>query len=278
MLDFVEAMNPDIRFKRQTSILHDRDLTGELKDIWLAVHQKREKERADGGKSSRNDTAHESGWMYVAQVAEVSNVNQNLSVHESNGEKVLDKSVNSNQIIDSDPMVQHSERSGKESKNDSLVISTNTSVPSSSVRKTDTAGAEFYHPIRSDEKLGYGNQTEVIQLDHDYEVVKTFQEVNSGAGKIKGHIASILLNSNTTTRENNSQEVCSSLPNELPLNCNTVNTNKNICEVGTEGANSDNDCKISNKITFVSIEKQFASSDNPQAMESTKTSSGVAVP
>ena len=54
MIDFVEAMNPEIKFKRQFTVLKDRDLTGELKDIWLAIQVKREKEkeRAENGKKS----------------------------------------------------------------------------------------------------------------------------------------------------------------------------------------------------------------------------------
>jgi hypothetical protein len=52
MLDFVEAMNPEVKFKREFTVLKDRDLTGELKDIWLAIQVKREreKERTENGK------------------------------------------------------------------------------------------------------------------------------------------------------------------------------------------------------------------------------------
>jgi hypothetical protein len=52
MLDFVEAMNPETKFNREFTVLKDRDLTGELKDIWLAIQVKREreKERVENGK------------------------------------------------------------------------------------------------------------------------------------------------------------------------------------------------------------------------------------
>lgn len=52
MLDFVEAMNPETKFKREVTVLKDRDLTGELKDIWLAIQVKREreKERVENGR------------------------------------------------------------------------------------------------------------------------------------------------------------------------------------------------------------------------------------
>ncbi|KAK7862002.1 hypothetical protein R5R35_013542 [Gryllus longicercus] len=50
MIDFVEAMNPDVRFKREFTVLRDRDLAGELKDIWLAVQAKRERERGENGR------------------------------------------------------------------------------------------------------------------------------------------------------------------------------------------------------------------------------------
>lgn len=54
MLDFVEAMNPEVKFKRDFSVLKDRDLTGELKDIWMAIQVKREreKEKTENGKKS----------------------------------------------------------------------------------------------------------------------------------------------------------------------------------------------------------------------------------
>lgn len=70
MLDFVEAMNPDIRFKRQFSVLKDRDLTGELKDIWLAVHMMRERERMEGVKG-RDVVGPEGEWLQVAYETEV---------------------------------------------------------------------------------------------------------------------------------------------------------------------------------------------------------------
>nr|CAD7579733.1 unnamed protein product [Timema californicum] len=47
VLDFVEGMNPDIQFKRSYQVLQERDLTGELKDIWLAIQLKRERDRAN---------------------------------------------------------------------------------------------------------------------------------------------------------------------------------------------------------------------------------------
>ncbi|XP_054264217.1 PIH1 domain-containing protein 2 isoform X2 [Macrosteles quadrilineatus] len=45
MLDFVEAMNVDFKFSRKFTVLKDRDLTGELKDIWAVVQAKREAEK-----------------------------------------------------------------------------------------------------------------------------------------------------------------------------------------------------------------------------------------
>ncbi|XP_067015362.2 uncharacterized protein [Anabrus simplex] len=59
MIDFVEAMNPDIKFKRQFEVLRDRDLAGELKDIWLAVQVKRERERGENGKRGDSDRGRE---------------------------------------------------------------------------------------------------------------------------------------------------------------------------------------------------------------------------
>lgn len=43
--DFVEAMNPGLFLTRNPVILKDRDLAGELKDVWLAVQNKREREK-----------------------------------------------------------------------------------------------------------------------------------------------------------------------------------------------------------------------------------------
>ncbi|XP_069681398.1 DNA ligase 1 isoform X2 [Periplaneta americana] len=74
MLDFVEAMNPEVKFKREFSVLKDRDLTGELKDIWLAIQVKREreKEKAENGKKmetgdreKRKDLKDEETWREV---------------------------------------------------------------------------------------------------------------------------------------------------------------------------------------------------------------------
>lgn len=45
LCDFVEAMNPGLLLTRNPAILKDRDLAGELKDVWLAVQNKREREK-----------------------------------------------------------------------------------------------------------------------------------------------------------------------------------------------------------------------------------------
>lgn len=45
LCDFVEAMNPGLVLTRNPVIMKDRDLAGELKDVWLAVQNKREREK-----------------------------------------------------------------------------------------------------------------------------------------------------------------------------------------------------------------------------------------
>ncbi|XP_017883134.1 uncharacterized protein LOC108626778 [Ceratina calcarata] len=46
LLDFVERMNAGIVFTRQYTILKDRDITGELKDVWNAVQARRDMEQS----------------------------------------------------------------------------------------------------------------------------------------------------------------------------------------------------------------------------------------
>ncbi|CRK99636.1 CLUMA_CG012947, isoform A [Clunio marinus] len=46
MCEFVEAMNPGIVLSKKPEILKDRDLAGELKDVWSAVQNFRDKEKA----------------------------------------------------------------------------------------------------------------------------------------------------------------------------------------------------------------------------------------
>ncbi|XP_066586828.1 uncharacterized protein [Prorops nasuta] len=46
VLDFVEAMNAGVIFTRHYTILKDRDITGELKEIWNAVQALRDRENA----------------------------------------------------------------------------------------------------------------------------------------------------------------------------------------------------------------------------------------
>ncbi|XP_071868275.1 uncharacterized protein [Bombus fervidus] len=45
LLDFVERMNTGIIFMRQYTILKDRDITGELKEVWNAVQARRDMEQ-----------------------------------------------------------------------------------------------------------------------------------------------------------------------------------------------------------------------------------------
>lgn len=49
MCEFVEAMNPSLHLSRKPEILKDRDLSGELKDVWSAVQACRDKGRVDSG-------------------------------------------------------------------------------------------------------------------------------------------------------------------------------------------------------------------------------------
>ncbi|XP_039447479.1 AT-rich binding protein-like [Culex pipiens pallens] len=49
MCEFVEAMNPTLHLSRKPEILKDRDLSGELKDVWSAVQACRDKGRVDSG-------------------------------------------------------------------------------------------------------------------------------------------------------------------------------------------------------------------------------------
>ncbi|XP_053663122.1 nuclear hormone receptor FTZ-F1 [Anopheles marshallii] len=49
MCEFVEAMNPSLHLSRKPEILKDRDLSGELKDVWSAVQACRDKGRSDNG-------------------------------------------------------------------------------------------------------------------------------------------------------------------------------------------------------------------------------------
>lgn len=45
LLDFVETVNAGVMFTRQYTILKDRDITGELKEVWNAVQAKRDMEQ-----------------------------------------------------------------------------------------------------------------------------------------------------------------------------------------------------------------------------------------
>ncbi|XP_037825452.1 putative uncharacterized protein DDB_G0292292 [Lucilia sericata] len=47
MCDFVEAMNPGVKLVRNAIILKDRDISGELKDVWNAVQAQRDREREE---------------------------------------------------------------------------------------------------------------------------------------------------------------------------------------------------------------------------------------
>ncbi|XP_062553308.1 myb-like protein AA [Armigeres subalbatus] len=49
MCEFVEAVNPTLHLSRKPEILKDRDLSGELKDVWSAVQACRDKGRVDSG-------------------------------------------------------------------------------------------------------------------------------------------------------------------------------------------------------------------------------------
>jgi hypothetical protein len=55
MCEFVEAMNPGLHLSRKPEVLKDRDLSGELKDVWNAVQSMREKQKFEGGHNMTSD-------------------------------------------------------------------------------------------------------------------------------------------------------------------------------------------------------------------------------
>uniref|UniRef100_A0A1B6HK52 PIH1 N-terminal domain-containing protein n=1 Tax=Homalodisca liturata TaxID=320908 RepID=A0A1B6HK52_9HEMI len=58
MLDFIEAMNENIKFSRNFMVLKDRDLTGELKDIWAVIQAKRDAEKIHPSQTLRDENSH----------------------------------------------------------------------------------------------------------------------------------------------------------------------------------------------------------------------------
>ncbi|KAJ6641552.1 PIH1 domain-containing protein 2 [Pseudolycoriella hygida] len=68
MCDFVEAMNPGLKLAREAEVLKDRDLSGELKDIWGAVQAQREREKDGPGTDT---TAAPSYENYLAAQKQV---------------------------------------------------------------------------------------------------------------------------------------------------------------------------------------------------------------
>ncbi|XP_067647080.1 uncharacterized protein [Eurosta solidaginis] len=58
MCDFVEAMNPGVKLIRNAVILKDRDISGELKDVWNAVQAQRDREREEQMMQQRQQHFH----------------------------------------------------------------------------------------------------------------------------------------------------------------------------------------------------------------------------
>lgn len=58
MCDFVEAMNPGVKLIRNAVILKDRDISGELKDVWNAVQAQRDREREEQMIQQREQQQH----------------------------------------------------------------------------------------------------------------------------------------------------------------------------------------------------------------------------
>ncbi|XP_012275973.1 uncharacterized protein LOC105697326 [Orussus abietinus] len=62
LLDFVEAMNEGTIFSRRYTILKDRDITGELKEVWSAVQAKRDKEQSQ---QAQQEQVRQETWIDV---------------------------------------------------------------------------------------------------------------------------------------------------------------------------------------------------------------------
>lgn len=130
MLDFVEAMNPEVKFKREFTVLKDRDLTGELKDIWLAIQVKREREKgkAENGKKletgdrdKHKEGRDEESWQDSDKQQEVKTTDQYKEIEER---------------AEALPMwisMEHEQNTEKGSKGTEYVEARNTVLPSNQI-------------------------------------------------------------------------------------------------------------------------------------------------
>ncbi|EDW72720.2 uncharacterized protein Dwil_GK17032, partial [Drosophila willistoni] len=155
MCDFVEAMNPGVKLVRNAVILKDRDISGELKDVWNAVQAQRDREREEQMLQQRQQQHYQnittqqmfpkspdaaraaSGGGGAGQLTEGGNSLQPASIAESvpgdgqgNGNGItlavfaqqLDNKVASEQI--EQQQQQQQQQSSEDSHNDSCVDQT----------------------------------------------------------------------------------------------------------------------------------------------------------
>ncbi|XP_065359384.1 ankyrin repeat-containing protein kinase A [Calliphora vicina] len=82
MCDFVEAMNPGVKLVRNAVILKDRDISGELKDVWNAVQAQRDREREEQMLLQRQQ--HQQHFHNLTNASTNGSLNANTSLSTAN--------------------------------------------------------------------------------------------------------------------------------------------------------------------------------------------------
>ncbi|XP_008553592.1 putative uncharacterized protein DDB_G0271606 [Microplitis demolitor] len=98
LLNFIEAMNTGVEFMRQYKILNDRDITGELKEIWMVVQSDRAR--------VQNDAANEDVKRPVPQYPQYSEQDQKQEQQQLQQQKQQQKKQHQQQYRPPPPQTQ----------------------------------------------------------------------------------------------------------------------------------------------------------------------------
>ncbi|XP_026466642.1 PIH1 domain-containing protein 2-like [Ctenocephalides felis] len=123
MCDFVEAMNPGLVLKRQAEVLPERELSGELKDVWTAIQYKRESEQSMSYLLSKSYQSESGLQSNIPKQAKLVNSDMNVKIYhiDPNPSENKDETISST-------TADCQEDESKNDKNSSSLTSTNKSL------------------------------------------------------------------------------------------------------------------------------------------------------
>ncbi|KAM7357866.1 uncharacterized protein ACRADG_003037 isoform 1-T2 [Cochliomyia hominivorax] len=260
MCDFVEAMNPGVKLVRNAVILKDRDISGELKDVWNAVQAQRDREREEQLILQRQQ--HQQHFHNMTNATTNGNSNPQLATNHTNNattQQMFPKAGNGSEAIlmavDGIGTPPRSRKIMHEVQTDNTT-SNNIDVGLEGVLDSQMSLALLAEHLDNKISMGSGEQPQQQQQNEENHMQKQNSITNDALSNGNNSKNSITQERGSNKMDINNQlnviNCNKSLTNGSTLNCNQNDSTKTINATSTPSNNTVNNTPALNSTTTTS--------------------------